>query len=251
MIPSRTLSTAFPVNSFNSADTLVRNQDNPQWFVRYSYSLNNPIYYTDPSGHLVCESANDSCAVIELEAEPLPVGGDGVDGTGWLRRQMITNVRSQKVKYLYDLNSHEGSLRDRLANRLAALLIYKDLVNTGQDWDFKTDFKDLRITQVTLVDQDLRMDIVANIHYGYIGTEAGFSPLELFVGAGIAQQRGVAADLGEWWAFFDEPVDQEAIVLGIELSVNYGEWLTEDQFVESINRYLDEGLLSEYLVNDE
>ena len=36
---------------FISADTIIPNPTNPQYFNRYSYCLNNPLKYTDPSGH--------------------------------------------------------------------------------------------------------------------------------------------------------------------------------------------------------
>ncbi|HRQ13178.1 MAG TPA: RHS repeat-associated core domain-containing protein [Promineifilum sp.] len=38
---------------FISADTIVPDPSNPQSFNRYSYSYNNPINYTDPSGHCI------------------------------------------------------------------------------------------------------------------------------------------------------------------------------------------------------
>ena len=40
---------------FISADTLVPGAGNPQAFNRYAYGLNNPVKYTDPSGHYVYE----------------------------------------------------------------------------------------------------------------------------------------------------------------------------------------------------
>jgi RHS repeat-associated protein len=36
---------------FISADTIVQSIFNPQCFNRYTYSMNNPLKYTDPSGH--------------------------------------------------------------------------------------------------------------------------------------------------------------------------------------------------------
>jgi len=39
------------IGRFISPDTLVPNPANPQAFNRYSYVLNNPLKYTDPTGH--------------------------------------------------------------------------------------------------------------------------------------------------------------------------------------------------------
>ena len=44
------------IGRFASADTIVPDPTNPQNFNRFSYVLNNPLFYTDPSGH-------DQCAV--------------------------------------------------------------------------------------------------------------------------------------------------------------------------------------------
>jgi len=41
---------------FLSADTVVPGAGNPQAFNRYSYVLNNPLMYIDPSGHHPCRS---------------------------------------------------------------------------------------------------------------------------------------------------------------------------------------------------
>ncbi|MFO8011463.1 MAG: RHS repeat-associated core domain-containing protein [Dehalococcoidia bacterium] len=41
------------IGRFISADTIVGDPANPQFLNRYSYVLNNPLKYTDPSGNLV------------------------------------------------------------------------------------------------------------------------------------------------------------------------------------------------------
>jgi hypothetical protein len=42
------------INHFISADTIVPDQTNSQDLNRYSYVNNDPLRYTDPTGHLLC-----------------------------------------------------------------------------------------------------------------------------------------------------------------------------------------------------
>jgi RHS repeat-associated protein/uncharacterized repeat protein (TIGR01451 family) len=44
---------------FISADTVVPEPDNPQALNRYAYTYNNPLRYTDPSGHYIFEDEPD------------------------------------------------------------------------------------------------------------------------------------------------------------------------------------------------
>ncbi len=48
------------INHFLQPDTLIPDPSNPHAWNRYSYTLNNPIRYNDPSGHKVCEGDADS-----------------------------------------------------------------------------------------------------------------------------------------------------------------------------------------------
>jgi RHS repeat-associated protein len=54
------------VGRFISADTLVSDPGNPQSMNRYTYVLGNPIGYSDPSGHRVCDGPG-----LECEGHPL------------------------------------------------------------------------------------------------------------------------------------------------------------------------------------
>ncbi|MCB8953074.1 MAG: RHS repeat-associated core domain-containing protein [Ardenticatenales bacterium] len=54
------------IGRFVSADTFVPDATNPQSHNRFSYTYNNPIKYTDPSGHCVFVPPFDTIACIAL-----------------------------------------------------------------------------------------------------------------------------------------------------------------------------------------
>lgn len=65
------------IGRFASADTIEPDSRNPQAFNRYSYTFNNPLLYTDPSGHRAvvneggCVEGGDTiCPDIEREGSP-------------------------------------------------------------------------------------------------------------------------------------------------------------------------------------
>ena len=55
------------INRFLSADTIVPDPTNPQSFNRYSYTRNNPVNFTDPTGHIetACSYEGECGADIE------------------------------------------------------------------------------------------------------------------------------------------------------------------------------------------
>lgn len=57
---------------FLSADPVLPDASDMQQFNRYSYVINNPLKYTDPTGNSFCIVARQSC-----EPEPLPSSGGG------------------------------------------------------------------------------------------------------------------------------------------------------------------------------
>jgi RHS repeat-associated protein len=51
------------IGRFLSADTIVPDPTDPQNYNRYSYTINNPLKYTDPTGHqfTICEENFENC----------------------------------------------------------------------------------------------------------------------------------------------------------------------------------------------
>ncbi len=68
---------------FISPDPIVPNYSNPQALNRYSYAYNNPLKYTDPSGHcgVLAGSGN---AGVPLREMCLMAGAAAVAGSAWL-----------------------------------------------------------------------------------------------------------------------------------------------------------------------
>ena len=63
------------IGRFISPDTIVPEPANPQSFNRYSYVLNSPMNYTDPSGHCAEPATFTICAVATAALGPVVVVG--------------------------------------------------------------------------------------------------------------------------------------------------------------------------------
>jgi hypothetical protein len=64
------------LNHFSQPDTIIPDASNPQSFNRYSYVLNNPIRYNDPTGHK-CVGNGEEC--LDNDGKPINGGGDDVN----------------------------------------------------------------------------------------------------------------------------------------------------------------------------
>jgi RHS repeat-associated protein len=78
---------------FLSADTIVPDPGNPQSFNRYAYAYNNPLKYTDPSGH--CAIGDSACWAL---------ADDLYQRYGWKLVGLASNGRwtLEEVQVLWD-----------------------------------------------------------------------------------------------------------------------------------------------------
>jgi pyocin large subunit-like protein len=58
------------INRFLSADTIVPGYANPQSLNRYSYVTNNPLRYTDPTGHMMVEDEGSTKGGLDCHKYP-------------------------------------------------------------------------------------------------------------------------------------------------------------------------------------
>lgn len=156
----------------------------------------------------------------------------------YMFREMYNNARSSEVGAIRALNQAallilipgSGTIAGGAA-KAAALLQWKNLVQTGARWDHKPILQRmLRLTQNDRhfpiqgdPDHEYFYDIWSNIHYGYVGRAAGFTATELQLG----HQMGGSAG-------HTDPMDIETVQLGIDLWNQHGLNLTQTQFHQAI-----------------
>jgi RHS repeat-associated protein len=59
------------IGRFVSPDTIIPNPSNPQCFNRYTYCMNNPLKYVDPSGNIVTVNGVDVRATNAMYNDPM------------------------------------------------------------------------------------------------------------------------------------------------------------------------------------
>ncbi len=104
--------------------------------------------------------------------------------------------------------------------------MFVSLVNTNGIWDHKREVLEsgrvLTGRNIELGELVLNYQALSNIHFGYVGTRAGFDPILLQVGAGAAQYRTWAnrdpANVGPISTFLDDPFDNWSIRAGIYIA---------------------------------
>ena len=232
---------------------------NPQGLNRYAYVNNNPVRYADPSGHAACIDVR--CDLVQTPTSSRPtLRGAIPPPIRYIYKEMVRNAQSSLVKAMQLANavSRFGGF-STLLGKATAYSIWASQVMDARikkyagplapkiaNWDHKPILLDEVNSPVPEIPHErpgkpkgwstvgsllYRFDIWSNIHYGYVGRASDFSQLELTGGAGIEQigsnlynktvpHRSSRAD--NWAASWDDPSDNAAIQIGIQLWNQYG-----------------------------
>lgn len=195
---------------FIQPDTLVPEPGNPQALNRYTYVLNNPLRYADPSGHRLEEGAG-------FEPDP----NYWRDVTFWLVHEANYDVALPETNSIRLNNRLSASTPPGIGNKALAYGMFYELVRDSGPWDFKDQIRQkLRSESVRLGGYWFEYSTPGNILYGFNGAAAGFSLEELHIGAGVAQLRDHIVEegpLGGPKTLLDTTDDFYAVEFGFRL----------------------------------
>lgn len=250
---------------FSQPDSIIPEQSQGvQAWDRYAFVNNNPLMYTDPSGHCTdladCMTQTLVGAALAIMAPILTwtekpfseyrdewinaeltttTPGSSPDITNWLVDTLNENASGPIVATLKDANS------GGVVEKYSALVGWQSMVEPGAPWDYKVDFAVNKVNNIIIGGQEFSAEAVANITFGYLGRASGFSANTLYKGAGGAQAISDLLSSGtihteDFRTFFDQPLDHNDIEFGIYLYDSLGgKPLTLDYLKEAIGLYGD------------
>ena len=218
-------------------DSIVPNPANPQSFNRYSYGYNNPVKYSDPSGHIACdvlgtEQCSDDGSFIDAPAEE----GIQYDLTSWLGSEMLANLFSEELNLVIEFMRMESDpqIAGLMAagggsGFLAAQGAWFELTRDYGIWDLKREMEDVIGKAVVLCGETscgwFDYSVPGNIHYGFLAAAAGIPREESYWAAGLLELVGGLfgdGDPGDFNTRYENPADKAAVDLGYDLFDTHG-----------------------------
>jgi len=176
----------------------------------------------------------------------------------YIVQEIKTNTRSKeadRIRKALKPDFHVMMYDGAVGSYASALMMFKNMVDTGKPWDHKPiimrKFKDQGVERpngfngegniyktfyTKYKDYDYFYDVWSNIHYGYIGRSIGFSEIELTAGSNVQQLYHDAKSLS--FNSGDTGSDKATILIGIALYEKFGEYaesLTAQDILDALD----------------
>ncbi len=245
------------INRFLQPDTIIPNPSDPQSWNRYSYVLNNPIGYSDPTGHKECPdqfSCSGKLPVPPRKQDPAPAPGHTDDGTPKGKThhnediELPNTTQTDVTEWLVnELNIQSDWLNSNgyvcsnpyllcLGDDLGAYYYtHLNLFNNSGRYNIKLPMLNIIGNAVILCGANgcrwVDYSAPGNIMFGYLSAERGImQPVAWFAG-GLRESMDTGFINPNYSdSFFDNPGDKAAVDFGWSLHRKYPNGLTVDQF---------------------
>lgn len=203
-------------------------------------TLSTPKTDTESKKIYVCDHSNSVIEIAEYmvgEMKKNPFTADGKKITDYNAYDPVVRKKEWDALPWYSkLGGSPDFMEEYRTNKESAMTIWYECVKSGSKWDHKPLIRKMLLETggpallnhgyQKYGEYDYFYDIWSNIHYGYVGVAVGFSPAELFEGAGLAQFASdikahgkfqYHAENGRLLSRFDDSQDHIAIQVGIDL----------------------------------
>lgn len=211
------------------------------------------VRQTDATQHFKCGQGKmvDGSPDVEAGGEGKPPKLPTIDElVKYIYDEMMKNKDDKRIQAM-----KSGAGWPRVMNQ-GNLKAFADLVNYGKPMDHKKPIRDTYgpWSYDQTADTSIEYQTWSNLHYGFVGREAGFDEDTLLDGAGLAQWRHDNPNASDWEHFqknsqfatgstkqYDQPEDQAAIKAGSELwEKNQKGKITEQDVKDIILKYKDQ-----------
>ena len=183
----------------------------------FAYCGNSPLNRFDPSGNIYKEAFDQVDTHYPNPWQHTARGGGSSIAFSYIPARKTIDI-TNKLNYAMLHHAYELSNYLDVYGGPSAVLYFIMKVNTGGDWDLKSQKDWLLSPSITYIydGKELAYDDIGNIHYGFIGMVL-FPEELLLIAGGLVQIASRTSSIMYYDSNFDDPRDQLAIRYGISL----------------------------------